>query len=189
MLVNFNSLRIVTLSVLLLFCGSLSTADAGSHDTLFALINERLSYMEQVALYKNYNKLAVEDLERERLVIDNSKRSAARLGLDSESTETFFAAQIAVAKAIQYRHMADWLSMPATGQPPDLTTRIRPALTELGDQIIDNLATLLHSGESIGEQHRQAFYTTISVRHVEESDKALLFDSLVKVNTRARDTQ
>ena len=176
----FTWLQTTTLAFLLLLCTSLQAADGGP-ETLFALINERLSYMEQVALYKNHNNLAIEDLEREQLVIESSKRSAAGQGLDPQSIESFFAAQIAVAKAIQYRHLADWLSTPNADQPPDLQSQLRPALTELGDRIINSLALLLQSGDSVSERHRQAFHAAITVRHVGESDKALLFETLAQV--------
>ncbi len=179
---NPLSLRSCALSLLLLLCTPLKAADDnGGREALFVLINERLSVMEQVALYKYRNKVAVEDLERERQVIENSTLGAARRGLDPESIEAFFAAQIAVAKAIQYRHLADWQSAPNPEQAPDLANRIRPALNELGDRIIDSLALLLQSGERIDEQHRQVFLEAMTVEKVSDSDKTLLFESLAAV--------
>ena len=38
-------------------------------ETLFQLINERLSYMEHVALYKEKSKTPIEDIRREAVVI------------------------------------------------------------------------------------------------------------------------
>lgn len=178
-----NCLRICSVSSLLL-CTSLQAADDNGSETLFALINERLSYMEQVALYKHQNNMAIEDLERERQVVDNSRLAAAQQGLDGNSVDSFFEAQIAVAKAIQYRHLADWMSIPDESQPPDLNGHLRPILTDLGDRIIANLAILLRSGNSIGEQDRKAFYERITVQHVEEADKAQLFENLAKVRIR-----
>jgi len=175
-------IRTFALSLLLLFGTPLETANYdGGHETLFALINERLSYMEQVALYKHHNDLAIEDQQRERMVIDDSKLVASRRGLDPESIEGFFAAQIAVAKAIQYRHLADWQSTPTTAQPLDLANRIRPAITDLGELIIANIALLLQSGKSVDEQHRQLFHEAMAVANLTESDKDLLFESLIAV--------
>lgn len=174
-----TAIRVLSLAFLLLLSTPSLAADI-TRETLFALINERLSYMEQVALFKFHNKVAVEDLEREQQVVEDSRRSAAQLGLDPEVIATFFEAQIAVAKAVQYRYLADWLSAPSTEPPPDLANQIRPRLTELGEHIVETLAELWQSGDSIGEAHRRAFHAAITVEHVSEDDKDLLFDSLVR---------
>ena len=79
---------------------------------IFSTINERLSYMEDVALFKAQNHLPIEDIQRESVVINKAKVSASEQGLDPEIVKDFFQAQISVAKAIQYRYRADLLSQP-----------------------------------------------------------------------------
>lgn len=87
-----------------------ANAEENAASTLFKTINDRLSYMEDVALFKAVNHLPIEDSVREKKVIANAKTSAASKGLDPDSVEAFFEAQISVAKAIQYRYRADLLS-------------------------------------------------------------------------------
>jgi chorismate mutase len=176
--------RIVLLPCLLCFHSLSVTAAEDLVGEFFATINQRLSYMEDVALFKRQNQTAVEDLARERVVIDNAKEAAASLGLKPQSVEAFFEAQIAVAKAIQHRHRADWLSAPPTGEVVNLDTEIRPLLTELGDQIIFLLTqTLLLQGE-IDESSRSRLVELITTTHVSLRDKNLLFDALRSVRLR-----
>ena len=123
--------------------------------TAFQLINERLKHMEDVAMYKSVNGLPVEDLPREEVVIENAVLAAESQGLIGDSIENFFITQINVAKAIQYRSLADWLSSPISKPIPDLPNQIRPKLTELGDEIVKELALLLSHEGRIGESLRQ----------------------------------
>lgn len=76
-------------------------------------IEERLEYMQDVALFKANNHLPVEDVDREKKVIKPALRTANAINLSAEGLEHFFTTQISVAKAIQYRYRAHWLSVPA----------------------------------------------------------------------------
>ncbi len=103
-----------------------NTQDA---EALFETINQRLSYMKDVGLYKAQNQLAIENVERERVVLNSAKTAAAEKGLDADAVAGFFTAQISAAKAIQYRYRADLLSQPSQRQPLDLNAEIRPGFT------------------------------------------------------------
>ena len=70
---------------------------AESEPSLFQAIAERLAYMEDVAVYKAQNKIPVEDVGREKRVLSNAKELAATHGLDPDSMERFFIAQISAA--------------------------------------------------------------------------------------------
>ena len=107
---------------------------------LFSAINERLSYMEDVALFKAQQHLPIENIERENVVLDKAKMSAFKQGLDPDSIEGFFEAQISVAKAIQFRYRADLLFEPSVEKSKNLQNEVRPLLLELGDQIIKNIS-------------------------------------------------
>ena len=165
---------------------SLSTIAVGQYETepLFILINERLNHMEDVALYKLKNHVAIEDLEREKIVIENALSAALEQGIEHHSIEAFFEAQIDVSKAIQYRHLADWLSEPNTSVAPDLQKVIRPAITELGESIILELATLIDKSVRITPQQRIYFHNTITTPNISEKDKDRLFDSLLLIQTQ-----
>jgi len=151
--------------------------------TAFQLINERLKHMEDVAMYKSVNGLPVEDLPREKIVIENAVLAAESQGLLGDSIENFFITQINVAKAIQYRSLADWLSSPISKPTPDLPNQIRPKLTELGDEIVKELAILLSHEGRIGESLRESFQLHMSVNKVSAAEVDLLFDSLLLVRS------
>lgn len=151
--------------------------------TAFQLINERLKHMEDVAMYKSVNGLPVEDLPREKVVIENAVLAAESQGLIGDSIENFFITQINVAKAIQYRSLADWLSSPISKPIPDLPNQIRPKLTELGDEIVKELALLLSHEGRIGESLRASFQLHMSVNKISAAEVDLLFDSLLLVRS------
>ena len=151
--------------------------------TAFQLINERLKHMEDVAMYKSVNGLPIEDLPREKIVIENAVLAAESQELLGDSIKGFFIAQINVAKAIQYRSLADWLSSPISKPIPDLPNQIRPKLTELGDEIVKELALLLSLEGRIEESLRESFHLHMSVNKVSAAEVDLLFDSLLLVRS------
>ena len=169
------SRAMVLLSFLLLAFNALAGSTPAK---LFSVMNERLSYMEDVALYKAINHIAIEDLDREKTVIESAAKSAASLGLDSHSVEALFSAQISAAKAIQYRYRADLLSTPETKKPRDLTSVIRPALIRLGKQINEELAAYLQEGGSFSDKDWEIFDASLSERYLSPADKKVLFDAL-----------
>lgn len=154
-------------------------ADTGSAK-LFELIDQRLEYMKDVALYKARNGKPVEDRAREEIVVEEAKRKAAKSGLSPSSIEEFFRTQIAAAKVIQYRYLADWTlsgKMP-DGEPADLTNEVRPALIKLGDAIILALKRYLEAGNRFTDEQLAQFHRIVNVEKLDESDETALFDSM-----------
>ncbi len=166
-----------TVLFLMMITSSPAKAEATA-SALFTAINERLSYMQDVALYKAQNNKAIEDITREQLVINNSKQAARLKGLAPEHIEEFFKAQIAVAKAIQYRFRADILSQPSTTKPRDLIKEIRPALLKLGEQIINHMVDHLNIYGSFQQLTFAEFDAAIDVNYLTLADKQLMFRSL-----------
>ncbi|MCP4991268.1 MAG: chorismate mutase [Colwellia sp.] len=148
---------------------------------LFRTINERLSYMEDVTLFKAKNHLPIENIQRENVVIDKAKGFASEQGFDPEIVKNFFHAQISVAKAIQYRYRADLLSQPSFRQPRDLQKDVRPALIRLDHQIIQEMAAYCKNNGEFQQTQFAEFNETITVKYVTETDKQLLFKALLKV--------
>ena len=148
---------------------------------LFSIINERLSYMKDVALFKAQNHRPIEDIDREKIVIDNAKMSALKKGLDPVHVEDFYKAQISVAKAIQYRHRADLLSQSSFQKPKDLQKEVRPALLRLGDQIVHKMMVYIGIYGSFKSTEFSEFDAAITVKYVTASDKQLLFNALQKI--------
>ena len=129
----------------LLTTSSLAWASPDASE-IFKLINERLGYMEDVALFKKQAGKPVEDVPRENTVIEKATLKARDEQLDPEFIAGFFRAQIDAAKAIQYRYLADWLSHPVDQEPRDLHKVVRPALLKLGNEITTDISEYLKEG-------------------------------------------
>ena len=111
-------------------------ADGGA--ALEQLIAERLELMQAVAAYKWRHQLPVEDVARERRVLEGAVSRALEKGLTTDSASRFFRAQIEAAKEIQHYWLAHWRQRDiAPARIPDLDTETRPALLALGQQIVD----------------------------------------------------
>lgn len=156
-------------------------AEPDSTLALFRAIDERLGYMEDVSLYKAKNEIPVEDLQRERIVLLDAKNLATRQGLDPESMETFFIAQINAAKAIQYRYRAQLLSQEMPTRSVDIQADIRPALDQLGSDIIRLFAALLSNDHLLNERDRDLFQATIAPNLLTDADKQALYGAMLEV--------
>jgi cyclohexadienyl dehydratase len=129
------------LALLLTLCLTLSAAPAtlaagppGETD-LYALIEQRLDLMRDVAAHKFANGIAVEDLQREAVVIDQAAADALRHGLTVASSRAFFAVQIEAAKEVQRYWFERWAGTHKPAAAPDLDTEVRPQLLQLGAAI------------------------------------------------------
>ncbi|MDE2922408.1 MAG: transporter substrate-binding domain-containing protein [Acidobacteriota bacterium] len=103
-------------------------------DHLLDLTARRLAFMPPVASWKSARGVPIEDLERERLVLEAAERNAARFGLDPQPVRDWFALQIDLAKAVQRR-------TPAAAPTLELDA-IRPALIRLGERQVRSLRAL-----------------------------------------------
>jgi cyclohexadienyl dehydratase len=108
-------------------------------DDLSDLMARRLAFMPLVAAAKAKSGSPIEDLPREKLVLDATEARAQKLGLPAARARAFFALQIELAKSIQRRR-----SEPSA---LDLGRQIRPALNELSDRILDAVADAARAGE------------------------------------------
>ncbi len=126
--------------LLVIVSASTSAVQAGQTtqiDRLYGQIEQRLSYMKDVAAWKWQNKKPIEDLDREAIVLANTQKAAEAYGLDGPSTRAFFMAQIAAAKFIQKTHFDRWQTNGYDGgSPPDLQNKLRPAISQSGDNIL-----------------------------------------------------
>jgi cyclohexadienyl dehydratase len=159
--------------------------------TLLQLIDQRLDHMKAVAAYKWHNKLAVEDVNRERLVISKAVQLAENNGLDRESSRAFFIAQIQAAKNIQTTWLKAWQqgSAPLPGSNHDLTNEIRPALLLLGDQIISQIALLLLQQDLQFEAADPQPFSTLSTEHLTSSDKRKILEALEQIHLSQPEAQ
>ena len=155
-------------------------------DTLFSKINERMGYMEDVALYKAQHQLAIEDLDREKVVLSKAKTSSEKFLISSESIEDFTTSMMSAAKAIQYRYRANLLSHRdlMNVEPRDLKNEVRPALIKLGIEINSSIYEYLKDGSNISDSSFSTFSKSIQSKYLTEEDKIMVFKSLQKVKVK-----
>jgi cyclohexadienyl dehydratase len=110
-------------------------ASRGEIDDLVDQLARRLAFMPAVGAWKRARGAPIEDPEREQAVLAAAEHDARSKGLDATSVRRFFAVQLDLAKSIQRR--AD-PNAPAL----DLEKEIRPALSRIGEQIVDRLAAV-----------------------------------------------
>ena len=113
-------------------------------DRLYGMIEQRLSYMEDVAAWKWLNDKSIEDKEREVVVLQNAQQAARQFGLDGPSTNAFFIAQMEAAKFFQQQFFDQWHADGFRGgTPPDLQNSLRPAISKSSDDIIAMISLAL----------------------------------------------
>jgi chorismate mutase-like protein len=110
--------------------GAPQRLDATTH--LVDLLARRFAFMPLVASLKAQKNLPIEDLPREREVLADVSRGAARHGLPERAVVELFALQIELSKAVQRRQREP--------SSLDLGQQIRPVLSELGAGILAALA-------------------------------------------------
>jgi chorismate mutase-like protein len=142
---------IVVMAVLI--AAHLGHAQANDDATkTYRLIAERLSVMKSVAAWKRENQVAVEDIEREKVVISRASLAAAESGIQPQSIVAFFAAQIEAAKVIQSCWLQRWQdnSEDLPSKTPDLVLEIRPELLRLGDEIVLSISRAIKADTPLG---------------------------------------
>jgi chorismate mutase len=122
-----------------------TATDTAAVDRLLGLIRERLALAPEVARVKWNTHAPIEDVSRERVIIDGVARRGAEYGLDAAVAGGFFQAQIEASKTVQMALHAAWR---ASMQPPfagvrDLDQDIRPMLDRLTPMMLRALADAL----------------------------------------------
>ncbi|CAK1797005.1 chorismate mutase [Vibrio crassostreae] len=164
-----------------------SHADELSND-IFNTINERMSFMSDVAIYKANHHLPIEDLEREELVLKKSASTSDKFGLEVKSSQIFISSLISSAKAIQYRVRADLLSGSKNQRAftaRDLKAVVRPELLRLGDEINESIYEYLSSGRTFSDSQYESFQQLVANPHLKESDKRMIFEALRKIKLKS----
>ncbi len=176
----------IILSFLLIAFVLPSHADELSKD-IFNKINERMSFMSDVAIYKANHHLPIEDLEREELVLKKSASTSQKFGLEVKSSQMFLSSLISSAKAIQYRVRADLLSgsnNQKTLIARDLKAVVRPELLRLGYEINESIYEYLSSGQTFSDSQYEYFQQSVTNPHLKESDKLMIFEALKQVKLK-----
>ena len=161
-----------------------ATAQAQNCGQTAQLLNERLSYMKDVAGYKAANHLPIEDLIQEDKVMDKSLAEAESLGLSGVSIKPFMVAQINAAKAIQYRYRADWLSQPETHWQPKPLDEVRTHISQLSSHILQQIAQELKTCKPAEMGNKALFIKTIRQHNLTEADVESIFTTFNQVKLK-----
>lgn len=157
-------------------------------EALGRLINRRLSLMKDVAAYKWEHRIPIEDLQREKEVLESSIQAAESMGLNPTASSRFFEQQIELAKSVQQYWFDQWESKGFEQYDyADLTTEIRPVLLELGDKILFSVANLDLQQDLKRKKIKRLsrrFAGTINTIGVARTDKKALFESVQKIITK-----
>ncbi|WP_329760335.1 chorismate mutase [Acinetobacter pittii] len=160
-----------------------SLAQAYQYDQTARLVNERLSYMKDVAGYKAEQHLPIEDLTQEKKVLDQSLSEAESLGLNSETVKPFIVTQMNVAKAIQYRYRADWLSSPESNWKPQDLAEVRLKISSLNTELLKNIAYELKKNHNKAP-HGCSYMWPVQHSQLKDADKKALCVALNKIKLR-----
>lgn len=112
------------------------------------LIVERLQWMDEVAMVKQAKGLPIEDEIREAAVLDAMEGLGREAGLPGGVVREFFVGQMEAAKALQ----REWFRSNPKGEKlaeplPNLNSSVRPALDQIGRQMIEALVDARENGE------------------------------------------
>ena len=156
-------------------------------ERLLNLVDQRLQLMKDVAAYKYAHHLAIENQQRETVVLANVMASARSLELDPATLEPFFRLQIEMAKKIQTSWIESWQ---AEGIAPirqalsaDLKSDIRPALLVLGAQLVEQLPLALPELKAANnlDQFSKKVDATLTTHFVTPEMKRGLLQSLLQI--------
>ena len=165
--------------------GSTGPSFEAQTQVLAKLLDQRLSYMKDVAAYKWVNSQPIEDLERERIILEKSLSKAGQYQLDMVSTRSFFELQIELAKGVQEFWFAEWQQNGfAADKFQDLNTEVRPALVLLGDDILQQINQMALWERSAAEvaHMRHLFFQELRTKGVTLREKMCLFDAVIRIS-------
>jgi D-alanyl-D-alanine dipeptidase len=146
---------------------------------LFDLINQRLSYMKDVGLYKAQRNMPIKDKQRETLVINKAAEAALNSGVDPRSSVQFLSAHIEAAKAIQSKIISNYSSQQIKeAKPKDLKQKTRPALLTLDQAILRSASDYLLRFGPINADKQSLFFKKINNTFLEQDQKQVLFSAL-----------
>ena len=153
-------------------------------DQLLDLVNQRLNIMKDVAAYKFANNIAIENKQREIVVLRSAMSKSQQNQLQPQSVESFFRLQIQIAKEIQHHWIEHWKKEKGAGLSekaiPNLSTEIRPKLIKLGQQIVDQLSLALPElhDNTLHTENQTKIETAITVRFISTEMKQRLLHAL-----------
>ncbi|MBL4781156.1 MAG: gamma subclass chorismate mutase AroQ [Porticoccaceae bacterium] len=168
-----------------------STDESGEFTRLLGLLEQRLQLMQDVAAYKYANHIAVENKQREKVVLASAMADARQQQLAPASVEAFFRLQIELAKTVQKSWLERWRAEGRVAQTTDgmadLNHDIRPQLIALGAQLVAQIPLVLSELQVINrfDEHLRAINAAITSPFINSTMKGELLQSLLQVRRLA----
>jgi chorismate mutase len=138
-----------------------------------------MQLMKQVASYKSLHHLPVEDLPREKVVLESMLKNARQAGIEPHSVQPFVHALMNVSKAIQYRYLSDWWST-QENQPVRNLADTRQQIQQLDSKLLTAISQRLMAG-AFSEADGAWLNTQLTAAHLSEADKNALIVSLSRI--------
>lgn len=179
-----------TKMLLLISCLGMSTLNAQHPEipqskALFRLISQRLSLMQQVALYKYQHQLPLYVPEVEKNILEKVKLDAFNLGLPVEEVQETIQVQMRIAVAIQYQWHQFWKEkgLPNDVMIPDLGSVLRPEMSRLTAEILEHIvkAKIELQNPTLHEVLSEQMDEIVDVPFVTDSQREALLNSLIAV--------
>lgn len=182
-----NRFLYVLVSIAFLLTSNVEIFAGNSNNTefLFTLINNRFTYMKDVAAYKFKNNIPIDDTQREVVVLSEAIKRAEQEGLSSDSVRGFYRLQIELSKSIQNEWINLWKKTGFPNDYPikDLKKDIRPKLDNIDREIIKaiklNVKNL--SDNEIQEYNKDLILKTINVEYLPDRNKLKLLKALSSI--------
>ncbi|MBO9530589.1 MAG: chorismate mutase, partial [Acinetobacter oleivorans] len=114
---------------------------------------------------------------------DQSLSEADSFGLSSETVKPFIVTQMNVAKAIQYRYRADWLSSPESNWKQQDLADVRLKISTLNTELLKNIAYELKKNNNKAP-HSCSYMWTVQHPQLKEADKKALCMTLNKIKLK-----
>ena len=106
-------------------------------DRIVELTVQRRAAMRDVAAWKWVHQLPINDPERERELLERMRAQGRVLGIEPEALADFFELQMKWARREQRRAFVEWEKSGApTAAARDLNTELRPALDDIGSELL-----------------------------------------------------
>ena len=151
------------------FLALLSSQTQGN-ERLYVAIGERLSLMQEVAVYKFRNNLPIQSSEREAKVINMAILAGLSQRITGDSLRAIFRTQIEAAREIQSCWFKRFYKTTSLPEISDLNQIIRPKIETLGKEIVEQITAHVANYES--------FVSHMDIECLSDKSKFKIFSAL-----------
>jgi len=157
-----------------------ASSQSQSADTLYSILERRVDVMKWVALDKWKNHKSIEDLPREKIVLQKTRKQAADAGILYIDDLTL--TQIQIAKNEQRRWMEKWNKhgLPKNQNGPTLA-ELRKQLDDLSIELIPSLQNIMPSLRNGKLQPRLHAMLNARLKKLPTDERNALWKALLKL--------